>query len=92
MVARAGTARSWQGGVVVFVSALLLLAARQANAQCDGDCEGAGMVAINELIIGVNIALGNASVDACPAFDRDGSGQVAVNELIAAVNAALSGC
>ena len=59
---------------------------------CAGDCNGDGMVPVNELITGVNIALGNAAVDACPAFDRDGNGQVAVNELIAAVNAALSGC
>jgi Ca2+-binding EF-hand superfamily protein len=40
----------------------------------------------------VNIALGNAPVSSCPAFDRNGDGEVSINELIAAVNAALNGC
>jgi hypothetical protein len=49
-------------------------------------------VTVNELIIGVNIALGNTGVGACPAFDRNGDGMVSINELILAVNAALDGC
>jgi hypothetical protein len=49
-------------------------------------------VEINELIRGVNIALGNAAVGTCSAFDIDGSGGVTINELIAAVNSALNGC
>jgi hypothetical protein len=59
---------------------------------CAGDCNGSGDVVVNELIIGVNIALGNTTSSSCQAFDRDDNGQVTVNELIAAVNAALSGC
>jgi YVTN family beta-propeller protein len=59
---------------------------------CAGDCNADDMVGINELIVGVNIALGNSAVSACPAFDRDANGQVAINELITAVNAALFGC
>ena len=59
---------------------------------CVGDCLGTGMVEVNELIIGVNIALGNQSVAACRAFDANGDGMVSINELIAAVNAALDGC
>jgi hypothetical protein len=47
---------------------------------------------INELIIGVNIALGNASPAACTAMDANQDGRVTINELIAAVNAALNGC
>jgi hypothetical protein len=50
------------------------------------------MVVVGELIRGVNIALGTASVDACPAMDRNGNGQVVVNELVTAVTAALVGC
>jgi len=49
-------------------------------------------VTVNELIRGVNIALGNADISTCPAFDRNGDGMVSINELIAAVNAALDGC
>lgn len=59
---------------------------------CAGDCDGNGIVTVNELIVGVNIVLGVTSRDACPAFDRDGNGQVTISELIAAVNAALNGC
>jgi len=58
---------------------------------CAGDCNGDGVVAINELILGVNIALG-APVAGCPAIDANGDGAVAINELIAAVGRALSGC
>jgi hypothetical protein len=55
-----------------------------------GDCNGDGQVTINELIIGVNIALGIAPISDCPAFDTNGDGQVSIDELIAAVNVALS--
>ena len=59
---------------------------------CVGDCDGNGTVAINELITGVNIALGSQPVTVCPAFDADDSGSVAINELITGVNNALAGC
>ena len=59
---------------------------------CTGDCDGDGAVTINELITGVNIALGSAPLAQCAAFDADGDGLVAINELIAAVGAALDGC
>ena len=59
---------------------------------CAGDCDGNGVVAINELIRGVNIALGSAAATDCPAFDTDGSGSVAINELVQGVNNALNGC
>ena len=49
-------------------------------------------MAINELISGVNIALGGAVLGTCPSFDSDGDGAVAINELIAAVSTALNGC
>ena len=58
---------------------------------CAGDCNGDGTVAINELILGVNIALG-APAAGCPPIDANGDGEVAINELIAAVGRALSGC
>src|SRR5215475_6306744 len=64
-----------------------------ATAQsCPGDCDGDGEVSINELIIGVNIALGTQAISACPAMDSNGDGAVTVNELIRAVTAALNGC
>jgi hypothetical protein len=59
---------------------------------CAGDCNGDGSVAVNELITGVNIALGNTTAASCPSFDRNGDGEVSINELIQAVNVALAGC
>ena len=74
------------------VLALVLMCGSSATAQCVGDCNGDQEVAINELITGVNIALGNAEVSTCPEFDENGDGEVAINELIMAVNNALNGC
>jgi hypothetical protein len=59
---------------------------------CVGDCNGNNAVAINELIIGVNIALGNQALSACAAFDANHDNKVTINELITAVNNALNGC
>lgn len=71
---------------------LAVLTVGSAGAQCAGDCDGSSTVTINELITGVNIALGSAQLSACPSFDRDGSGMVEINELILAVNNALGTC
>ena len=59
---------------------------------CVGDCNDDGVVAVNELISGVNIALGNSAVSTCPSFDTNGDEMVAINELIAGVNSLLNGC
>jgi hypothetical protein len=61
-------------------------------ATCPGDCNSNGEVRVEELITGVNIALGIAPVGDCLAFDTDNNGEVSVAELIKAVNAALTGC
>jgi hypothetical protein len=58
---------------------------------CTGDCNGSGMVAINELILGVNIALGVQPVNACFAF-ANSEGLVDIAQLIKGVNNALNGC
>jgi hypothetical protein len=69
-----------------------LRTAEAPAATCAGDCTGDGTVGINELITGVNIALGGTPVGTCPAFDGNADGMVTVAELIAAVNNALLGC
>ncbi len=66
--------------------------ATSAQPICPGDCNGDGIVNVNELITAVNISLGTRPVESCLAADRDGSGHVAINELIAAVLSALNGC
>ena len=60
--------------------------------KCPGDCDGDSFVTIDELIRGVNIALGNAHVEDCLNMDRSGDGKVTIDELIAAVGASLNGC
>ncbi len=59
---------------------------------CTGDCDGNGSVAINELVVGVNIALDHVPATVCPRFDADGNGLVTIPELIAAVGNALTDC
>jgi hypothetical protein len=59
---------------------------------CVGDCDGSHEVTVDELIVGVNIALENALPSDCPAFDCNQSGQVTIDCLLQAVNAALDGC
>jgi Ca2+-binding EF-hand superfamily protein len=59
---------------------------------CSGDCNGDEAVTIDELIKGVNIALGIFSPGECPAFDRNGDGAVRIDELVRAVANALVGC
>lgn len=63
-----------------------------AGGVCSGDCNNDHMVTVNELILGVNIALSIRTVDACPSFDVSGNDAVEVNELIIAVNHALGSC
>jgi len=72
--------------------AALLATSARAQAQCVGDCNGDGEVTINELITGVNIALGSQDVSTCPSFDTNDDGEVAINELIQGVTNALDGC
>jgi hypothetical protein len=59
---------------------------------CAGDCDHGGSVGIDELVRGVSIALGEASVEQCAVLDVDGSRTVTIDELIRAIGAALNGC
>jgi len=59
---------------------------------CLGDCDGDNAVTVDELLIGVNIALGLIPIDDCPAFDDDSNLEVTVDEIIGAIDYALNGC
>jgi hypothetical protein len=59
---------------------------------CNGDCNSDGTVTVDELVRGVNIALGLLASESCPAFDVNEDGTVTVDELVRAVNSALVGC
>jgi hypothetical protein len=76
----------------LFVTIVWLLLVGQARAQCIGDCDRDRRVAINELVQGVNIALGGAPLAECPSFDCNESEEVTVDCIVRAVGAALNGC
>ena len=59
---------------------------------CTGDCNHDDHVAINELILGVNIALGRQPLANCPEFDENTQHGVEINELVTAVHNAMNGC
>ncbi len=61
-------------------------------AACLGDCNGDDEVTVDEVIAGVNIALGGVDIGTCPAFDGNGDVAVTVDEIVRAVNHALAGC
>jgi hypothetical protein len=59
---------------------------------CVGDCNGDGQVTIDEIILGVNIALGASLIGNCLALDADLNGEATVDEIVSAVSNALRGC
>lgn len=59
---------------------------------CVGDCNEDGAVSIDELVLGINIGLGEASLAVCPALDRDDDGQVDISENVTAVGNSLNDC
>ncbi len=73
------------------LAVVLCFAPGLASADCP-DCDGDGVVAINDLITGISIALGSAPLATCPSFDGDANGAVSIDELVAALDAALDGC
>lgn len=80
----------------LFFHVIALLLAVQApgiaSASCAGDCGDDGQVTVDEVVLGVNIALGVVSLSQCGNMDADGDGSVTVNEIITALSAALNGC
>jgi hypothetical protein len=80
---------------ILWIVALLGLSAGPVSpsfGQCPGDCGEDGAVTVDEVITGVNIALGSTDLEQCPIFDTSGDTMVTVDEIITAVNNALNGC
>ena len=59
---------------------------------CPCDCDGNGAVTVDEIIMGVDIAMDMQELGACPVFDANRDGAVTVDEIVQGVNAALRGC
>jgi sugar lactone lactonase YvrE len=82
------------GAILISVwSMAAVLRSASASPLCTGDCNGNGRVTVDELVVGVDLALGNASRSECTAFDPPPpSGAVEIDELVTAVAAAVRGC
>ena len=63
-----------------------------APAPCAGDCDRNGVVAVEELVRAVSVALGLQGLQTCSAADGDQNGTVTIADLIQAVAAALDSC
>ena len=59
---------------------------------CAGDCNDDHAATIDELVLLVNIALGAATVDACPTADVGPDGQITIDQVLAAADNVLNGC
>lgn len=77
----------------VAVAVVLLLSAAQGRAQgpCVGDCQNQGAVTVADMVLGVNIVLGNDPPSACPNF-QNSAGMVDVAQLVKGVSNLLNGC
>lgn len=86
--------RRISGRIGVVLAAVGVWAAIAAGpaAACPGDCNGDGRVSINELVTGVNIALGNDEMRMCPEFATSNLDRVVIADLVRGVIAALEGC
>jgi hypothetical protein len=90
MVESRSSVVSWRPS---FLAVAVLLAcgfgAQKADAQrCIGDCDGDRSVAVNELVVGINIASGMQDPGSCPAFGTDPG----IADLVSAVGNGLEGC
>lgn len=79
-----------RGALLIGIAVLVASVAPAPARACVGDCDSGGTVTVDELILAVNIALGNAQVGACPS--PCGGAILEIRCLIEAVNNALQGC
>lgn len=73
-------------------AAEVVVAPEETTVPCVGDCDRSGDVTIDELLLGVNIALDLREVRECATFDRNQDGAVTIDEILVAVGNALAGC
>ena len=77
---------------VALVTAFLFSAKLHAQVVCVGDCNSDREVTIDELLVGVGMALNPPAVLPCPAMDSNHDAMVTIDEIVHAVSNALSGC
>jgi hypothetical protein len=59
---------------------------------CFGDCNGDHHVTVDEIMMLVNMALGDGAVSTCIAGDMSPDNQITIDQILTAVNNALQGC
>lgn len=59
---------------------------------CVGDCNGDGGVTVDELVIGIDVALESLPLAECNDLNDDGNDQVTIDEVVLAVASAVFGC
>jgi hypothetical protein len=84
--------RRLQCGLAALALTFLAASAAAGPATCTGDCDGSKSVTVDEIIVGVSIALGQLRVADCVNFDSDSSNSVTVDEILTAVSNGLEGC
>lgn len=62
------------------------------NGNCGGDCNEDGAITVDEILLIIQIGLGEATLGVCESADRSEDGQITVDEIIMAVDIALDGC
>lgn len=62
------------------------------SAACTSDCNGDGVVAIDDLLQIIAVILGEAPANSCPPVADIGNGSVTIDALLRAVQQALAGC
>jgi hypothetical protein len=60
--------------------------------RCFGDCNGDGRVTVDELVLGIDVALALVPLDECDALDDHRNDQITIDEVVLAVASALFGC
>jgi hypothetical protein len=59
---------------------------------CPGDCDENEVITVDEILVVIRIALGEADLRSCASADTSDDGQITVEEIIATVDRALDGC
>ena len=59
---------------------------------CVGDCDGNGMVSVDENVLGLTMILEDLPMKICPSFDADSNGEITVNEIVVSIADTLYGC
>jgi hypothetical protein len=66
--------------------------ATSTPAACVGDCNDDQIVSVDELVRGINIALGRDSLAECEPADGNANDVVTIDEIVRAVSNAIDGC